>query len=146
MSSNTVTGHGYAGDVNPQQAWEMLAHDNNAVLVDVRTAAEWDFVGVPDLSGIDKEPLLVNWQVYPTMQVHEDFVHELEELGVEKEQPVLFLCRSGVRSKHAAQSATEAGYEICFNVAEGFEGDKDQADHRGRMGGWKHSGLPWRQN
>ena len=136
----------YAGDVSPRRAWEMLSESESVVLVDVRTQAEWDFVGVPDLDRLDKEPLLINWQVYPGMQIHDGFVDELRELGVRKNQSVLFLCRSGVRSRHAAERATEAGYRCCFNVSEGFEGDKDNASHRGRIGGWKQSGLPWRQN
>jgi len=136
----------YAGDVSPNRAWEMLTECVSVVLVDVRTEPEWDFVGVPDLRELDKEPLLINWQVYPSMQIHDGFVEDLRELGVNESQPVLFLCRSGVRSRHAARSATEAGYRHCFNVSEGFEGGKDDASHRGRIGGWKQSGLPWRQN
>ena len=136
----------YAGDVSPAAAWRMLEENDGVVLVDVRTTAEWDYVGVPDLTGLDKAPLLLNWQVYPSMGVYDRFVDELKENGVQADQPVLFLCRSGVRSRHAAQAATRAGFTCCFNVIEGFEGDKDSASHRGRVGGWKHSGLPWRQN
>jgi len=136
----------YAGDVSPHRAWEMLSESKSVVLVDVRTRAEWDFVGVPDLRRLGKEPLLVNWQIYPDMQINDRFVEELRELGVRENQSILFLCRSGVRSRNAAKRATEAGYHRCFNVNEGFEGDKDNASHRGRVGGWKQSGLPWRQS
>ena len=124
----------------------MLESNSEAVLVDVRTTAEWQYVGLADLTTLGKEVWLLNWQVFPAMDVHTGFVDELTARGSKPDQPLLFLCRSGVRSKHAAVAATAAGYSHCYNISEGFEGDKDERAHRGVTGGWKARGLPWIQS
>ncbi len=129
------------GDLTPQQAWKALAEDPAAVLVDVRTRPEWTFVGVPDLSEVGRSVVTVQWSTYPGG--HNDaFLQELA--AVPHEAPVLFLCRSGVRSAAAADAARAAGWERTYNVLEGFEGDLDEDGHRGARG-WRASGLPWRQ-
>lgn len=135
----------YAGDVMPADAWKQLQEDPQAVLVDVRTDAEWRFVGIPDLSPIGKEVRLVEWQSYPGGRPNPDFTSQVAGT-LEKGQPVYFLCRSGARSMAAAIAMTAMGYGPCYNIAQGFEGDKDGQSHRGRVGGWKHAGLPWRQD
>jgi rhodanese-related sulfurtransferase len=144
-SIDVIHGHGYAGDVSPKDAWRLLSENKDAVLVDCRTTAEWSYVGVPDLSQLGKEPVLLQWQVYPTMQVNADFVATLGQNGIGGERPVLFLCRSGVRSKAAAQALTQAGATRCYNISDGFEGPIDRSGHRGTVAGWKQSGLPWQQ-
>src|ERR1700683_3845690 len=115
---------GYAGDVSVIDAYSILEEDQSAVLVDVRTKAEWTYVGAPDLSGIGKETIFVEWQEFPTMKVAADFAPHLQEIlrarGVPATAPVLFLCRSGVRSRAAAIAMTEAGRERCYNIAQGF--------------------------
>ena len=100
----------YAGDVTPEQAWTVLRDEPGAVLVDVRTRAEWSYVGLPDLADLGKEVVLVEWQTYPDGAVNGRFVAELEAAGVPKEAPVYFLCRSGVRSVAAAEAATRGGW------------------------------------
>lgn len=135
----------YAGDISPLQAWEKLASTPEARLVDVRTQAEWQFVGVPDLSGMEQQPLLISWQVFPTMARNEAFAQQLAGQGVEKDTPLLFLCRSGVRSKAAAELMTTLGYTRCWNISDGFEGPLDGSRHRGTQAGWQASGLPWLQ-
>jgi rhodanese-related sulfurtransferase len=135
----------YAGDIMPTQAWDMLAKNPKAVLVDVRTDAEFSYVGNPDLSHLGKQALRVYWKVFPTMNLNPDFVAEVEKSGVAKDTPLLFLCRSGVRSRDAAIAMTAAGFKECYNVAGGFEGDKDATGHRGTINGWKVDGLPWEQ-
>ena len=135
----------YAGDITPERAWEILAGDENAVLVDVRTKPEWSFVGICDLDSLSKKPALIEWQVFPTMVVNESFGESVDSLGAPKDTPLLFLCRSGARSRSAAIAATERGYHACYNVAGGFEGDPDGERHRGRINGWKAAGLPWVQ-
>ena len=135
---------GYAGDLDPQEAWELLATNPDAVLVDVRTDAEWRFVGVPDTSSLNKGALLVEWNTAAGR--NPDFLDELAAHGVTPGAgPVLFLCRSGVRSVAAAQAATAAGIAPAYNITEGFEGPLDDAGHRGGAG-WKATGLPWRQS
>ena len=135
----------YAGDLSSRDAWRLLAEDAGAVLVDVRTRPEWMFVGVPDLSTIGKRTAYLSWQAFPTMEVAGDFVPSLEKSGITRDQTVLFLCRSGARSRAAAIAATKAGYARAFNVGDGFEGPPDAERHRGRIAGWKAAGLPWVQ-
>ena len=136
---------GYAGDVTPATAWKILGEHKNAMLVDVRTRAEWNFVGLPDLASLAKKPVLVEWQVFPSMQPNPEFVSALAGALADKDAPLLFLCRSGARSAAAAKAMTAAGYSRCLNVADGFEGPLDGEAKRGSAGGWKTAGLPWRQ-
>lgn len=135
----------YAGDVSPSDAWGILRDDAAAVLIDCRTEPEWRYVGLPDLSALGKEVLCVCWQVFPDLRLNDGFAEAVAELGVTPERTVLFLCRSGVRSRNAAVALTAAGYRRCLNVADGFEGPHDRERRRGRIGGWKASGLPWSQ-
>lgn len=135
----------HAGDVTPQQAWELLEDEPDAVLVDVRTTAEWTYVGVPDLSEVDKDPVTIEWSRYPDGARNEGFLDQLAAEGIDREAPVLFMCRSGARSAAAATAAAQAGYTRAHNVAGGFEGDLDGQRHRGTTGSWKAAGLPWAQ-
>lgn len=135
----------YAGDITAQQAWERLSSDRRSELIDVRTSAEWSYVGVPDLSQLGKALLRVQWQGYPSMTVNPQFVAELARTGLSKDQTLFFICRSGARSRAAAEAVTALGYQHCYNVADGFEGPRDNEGHRGRLAGWKVTGLPWTQ-
>ncbi|MFI4988004.1 MAG: rhodanese-like domain-containing protein [Alphaproteobacteria bacterium] len=136
----------YAGDVDVRRAWEILKDDPQAVLVDVRTKPECRYVGHPDLKALGREPVFVEWQAYPDLALNQRFADEVAAKGVAKEATLLLLCRSGARSKSAAILLTKLGYRRCYNVADGFEGAKDGAGHRGRDGGWKAAGLPWQQD
>lgn len=136
----------YAGDVQPPEAYQVIVNDPDAVLVDVRTRPELAYVGYPDLSPVGKQIIPIEWQVFPSGRQNPDFVEELAARGVRKDQPVYFICRSGVRSMHAASAATDAGYRSAFNVADGFEGPLGGDGHRGTSAGWKSEGLPWRQS
>ncbi len=135
----------YAGDVSPKQAWDMLSGDPAAGLLDVRTPAEWAYVGLPDMSPLGRQPLLVPWMLFPGMQVNPDFTRQVAETGVDQNAELLIICRSGQRSQSAAMALTAAGFRACYNVACGFEGDKDATHHRGTVNGWKVDGLPWVQ-
>jgi rhodanese-related sulfurtransferase len=132
-------------NVPPVQVWEALNSDPRAQLVDVRTDAEWTFVGLPDLATAGKQTALIQWQVFPSMHVNETFATELAEAGFTPEHHLYFICRSGVRSLAAAEAAQEAGFPHAYNVAEGFEGPLDDTGHRGTVAGWKARALPWRQ-
>ncbi|MCV7302390.1 rhodanese-like domain-containing protein [Mycobacterium barrassiae] len=135
----------YAGDITPEEAWKLLTNDPEAVLVDCRTDAEWRFVGVPDLSSLDREVVYVEWNSSDGKH-NDNFVEELKAAGVTPgERPVVFLCRSGNRSIGAAEAATEAGIAPSYNVLDGFEGHLDEHKHRGGSG-WKAVGLPWKQS
>ena len=133
-------------DVLPRQVWEALRNDPGAALIDVRTDAEWSWVGLPDLGEAGKKPMLISWQLPPKMEVNADFVAQLRTAGLTPDRKLYFLCRSGARSLSAAKTAVAAGFPNSFNVAGGFEGPLDGAGHRGTMSGWKASGLPWRQS
>ncbi|MGE8941703.1 rhodanese-like domain-containing protein [Leptospira interrogans] len=136
-------------DVQVQDVWTRLKEDAGSVLVDVRTRAEWAYVGLPDLSSIGKQPVLIEWQTFPDSRVDLGFAERLtktlDEAGVDRQSELFFICRSGARSKAAAQATTAAGFAACRNVAEGFEGPLDADRHRGRTAGWKAAGLPWAQ-
>ena len=140
-----MSAESYAGDLSVQEAWKLLTDDDSAVLVDVRTRPEWLFVGIPDLSGLGRDPVFCEWQSFPTMQINSEFAAQLRATGVGEDNPILFLCRSGQRSKSAAISMTKQGFSRCYNVAGGFEGPADNERHRGKVGGWKAAGLPWIQ-
>ena len=128
---------GYAGDISPDLAWAWV-QAGDAVMVDVRTDAEREWVGfVPGA-----QPLA--WKQWPGMAVNKDFDAGIQALGADGRKLVL-LCRSGVRSIAAAQRATDLGL-MAYNILEGFEGNPDTQAHRGQTGGWKFRGLPWRQN
>ncbi len=135
----------YAGDISPKEAWDILEKDPKAVLVDVRTHAEWAYVGLPDVSTIGKDLHMISWILFPKGEVNTEFTDDLEDQVPDKDATVLFLCRSGVRSIAAAEAATAAGYGKAYNILTGFEGDKDGDQHRGTVGGWKVEGLPWVQ-
>jgi len=128
----------YAGALRPAEAYELWQQAPGAKLVDVRTQAEWHWVGrIPGAAEIE---ILT----YPGNQPNPAFLAQLEQ-QVEKDVPVMFICRSGARSHNAALLATQAGYGECYNVLEGFEGDKDAQGHRNVKGGWRAAGLPWAQ-
>lgn len=145
----SVSTIGYAGDVAAPYAFAALP--DKAVIVDVRTIAEWNFVGLPALSA--DQLVVCEWQRYPDMQLNPEFTANVTEAVLERssantpdEAPeVYFLCRSGARSRSAAIAMTQAGFPKCFNIINGFEGDPDADGHRGTVNGWKVDGLPWRQ-
>jgi rhodanese-related sulfurtransferase len=140
---------GYGGDLDPRQSWELLSREPEAQLVDVRTEAEWTFVGVPDLSGLSKRVLCCEWQRYPAganSAFVDEMTEQLKQTNYRKGAPLLFLCRSGARSRAAAIAATAAGYGPCLNIQDGFEGALDAGRHRGAAAGWKAMGLPWFQS
>ncbi|TWE12423.1 rhodanese-like domain-containing protein [Rudaeicoccus suwonensis] len=133
----------YAGDVTPEQAYDALRDDPDAVLIDVRTRAEWTYVGVPDLTALNKQVVCIEWLDFPDGQVNPDFVDQVRSMCPGSGAAYL-LCRSGVRSVAAAEALTAAGVPAVYNVLEGFEGGLDEHGHRA-VSGWKVAGLPWRQ-
>ena len=130
-------GLGYAGALLPAEAAELMKQ--GAILVDVRTRPELAYVGrIPRAAAVE-------WPTWPGGQPNPEFIGELAAIAP-KDKPVMFLCRSGARSHAAADAAARAGWQEAYNVLEGFEGDKDEAQHRGNLGGWKKAGLPWIQS
>ena len=135
--------------ITVEEAWSRLQSDAGSILIDVRTAGEWAFVGVPDLSSIGKRPVLVEWQTFPDSRPNAAFIDRVTDalvaIGASKDSELLFICRSGSRSLRAARAMASVGYTRCRNVADGFEGPLDPERHRGRLAGWKAKGLPWVQ-
>lgn len=137
-------------NITAEEAYARLRQEAAAQLIDVRTQAEWAFVGIPDLSEAEREPILIEWQAYPSMSLSPDFIpvlrDALERRGHGADAPLFFLCRSGGRSAAAARAAAQAGLGRCYNIVDGFEGPSDSSRHRGRVAGWKASDLPWVQS
>ncbi|SMF13605.1 Rhodanese-related sulfurtransferase [Tistlia consotensis] len=141
----TAASADYAGDLDSRAAHELLAREPEALLVDVRSAPEWDFVGRPDPEALGGRVVFVSWKRWPGMASNERFLQEVAAAGVLPERPLLLLCRSGQRSRDAAVALTRAGFGPCWNIADGFEGPKDEAGHRNTLSGWRAAGLPWIQ-
>ena len=138
----------YAGDLDPRKAWELLSREAEAQLLDVRSEAEWNFVGVPYLQSQSRQTLFCEWQRFPAApnpRFVQDVEAALKTSNYRKGAPLLFICRSGGRSRAAAIAMTAAGYGPCFNISDGFEGGLDEERHRGTAAGWKALGLPWIQ-
>jgi len=130
----------YRGAVTPQEALALIEGNAAVKLVDVRTRAERDWVGIVQIPA--GQHLAVQWNLYPEGKPNALFLEQLKEVA-NPDDILLFLCRSGVRSKHAAKLATDHGFSQCFDILEGFEGNKDAAGHRKTVEGWCKAGLPW---
>ena len=135
----------YAGDVKPADAWQQLQALPNAILVDVRTAPEWHFNGAPNLAALGKEAYKISWKLYPGMEANLQFTDMVRNVAPATDTPIYFICRTGGRSREAAIAMTTSGYTQCYNVSDGFEGDRNHQGQRGTVTGWKASGLPWEQ-
>lgn len=130
----------YAGALTPAEAYALLRMDPDIKLIDVRTQAEREWVGKVAIA--EAQHGAVQWSTWPGGVPNPDFMAQLQQQA-RPDQVLLFLCRSGVRSRHAAKLATEHGFTQCFDILQGFEGDKDGAGHRKMVGGWCQAGLPW---
>jgi rhodanese-related sulfurtransferase len=137
------------GQLSSADAWARLSSNPSAMLVDVRTRAEWAFVGVPDISSLGRQCVFAEWQSFPDNRIDPAFpdrvTSALVAVGADHDTEVLFICRSGGRSQLAAETMASAGYTRCRNVSDGFEGPLDGNRRRGLMAGWKSAGLPWLQ-
>ncbi|MGP1676010.1 MAG: rhodanese-like domain-containing protein [Giesbergeria sp.] len=128
----------YAGALLPAEAHTLMQSLPDAKLVDIRSRAELEWVG--EIPG----SVAIEWNRWPGGSRNLDFIAEFEAL-IDKSSTVMLLCRSGVRSHHAAIALTRQGYDHAFNVLQGFEGDKDPSGQRNSLGGWRAAALPWKQ-
>lgn len=133
---------GYAGELKSSEVWRYLSENQTGFVVDVRTEAEWQNVGVIDLSALNHKAIYISWRFFPDMQLNPAFVSDLMGAVDKRDVPLFFLCRSGARSYEAATIMAEQGYPYCFNIAGGFEAVDDG---KGHVNGWKAEGLPWSQ-
>ena len=128
-------------DISAREACDILRRDPQAALLDVRTMAEWDYVGVPLVTRYFQ----VEWRIYPDMTINPDFLAEVEALDLPKEGPILVMCRTGIRSREAGAFLLQNGYAACYNIVDGFEGDRNRFGQRRSVNGWIAEGLPWIQ-
>ena len=126
-------------NLSPKQSWELMQANPGAVLIDVRTKMEHDFVGRP-LNAVH-----VPWKEAPDWQINPEFIEQVKQAVSDVTNPVLLLCRSGKRSLEAADVLQEAGFKHLVNILDGFDGDLDENKHRGNLGGWRFCQLPWEQ-
>ena len=132
-------------NISSQECFEKLSIEVNSQLIDVRTKPEWTYVGVPDLSSINKKVIFVSWQVYPEMGTNKFFENQILETNIKKDDNLYFICRSGNRSNNAAEFLTSRGFSNCFNVIDGFEGKLNHDQQRALIDGWQFNNLPWKQ-
>ena len=131
--------------ISSKQCFERLSEESSSYLVDVRTKPEWLFVGLPDLQSLNKQTICVSWHMYPKMEINENFKSEILESGINKQDTIFLICRSGNRSCDAAEFLASRGFTNCFNVIDGFEGENDPTHQRSTINGWKYFKLPWKQ-
>ena len=132
-------------NIDSRQCFEKLSKEAVSYLVDVRTKPEWLFVGVPDLQSLQKKTICVSWHVYPNMEININFETEILESGINKQDTIFLICRSGQRSSDAAKFLASHGFINCCNVADGFEGKIGPDHQRSTVNGWKYCKLPWKQ-
>ena len=132
-------------NTSSRECFEKLSIEVNSQLIDVRTKPEWIYVGVPDLSSINKKVIFVSWQVYPEMGTNKFFENQILESNIKKDNNLYFICRSGNRSNNAAEFLASRGFSNCFNVIDGFEGKLNHEHQRASIDGWQFNNLPWKQ-
>jgi len=132
-------------NISSQECFEKLSIEVYSHLIDVRTKPEWVYVGVPDLSLINKKVIFISWQVYPKMEINKFFENQILELNIKKDSNLYFMCRSGNRSYSAAEFLVSRGFSNCFNVIDGFEGKLNHERQRALIDGWQFNNLPWKQ-
>ena len=132
-------------NISSQECFEKLSIEVHSQLIDVRTKPEWVYVGVPDLSSINKNVIFISWQVYPEMETNKFFENQILESNIKKNDNLYFICRSGNRSYNAAEFLTSRGFSNCINVIDGFEGKLNHKHQRALIDGWQFNNLPWKQ-
>jgi len=137
--------HSNVESISSIECFNKLFQISNSYLIDVRTRHEWEFVGVPDLSSLNKTTLFISWHKYPEMNINNSFEAQVVATNIKKHETIFLICRSGTRSFYAANHLLSCGYKRSFNVSDGFEGDKDNLNQRSNINGWKYNNLPWKQ-
>ena len=132
-------------EINSYDCFAILKKNKHSHLIDVRTKPEWEFVGIPDLTSINRQTIFISWQLYPDMKINYGFGKEILRSKSKQEDTIFAICRSGNRSHEAAQYLSKLGYRKIYNVSDGFEGNKDLGNHRSKLNGWKYNKLPWKQ-
>ena len=132
-------------NITSVECYNKLSEISNSYLIDVRTKPEWELIGVPDLSSLNKKTIFIAWNEYPEMNINKNFIDQVAGVNIEKNDNIFLLCRSGRRSFYAAMYLVSCGYKHSYNVSDGFEGDKNELNQRSTINGWKYNDLPWQQ-
>ena len=127
------------------ECFNKLSEISNSYLIDIRTKPEWEFIGVPDLSSLNKKTIFISWHMHPEMKINSLFENQITESNIKKNDNLFLICRSGNRSSNAAEFLTSRGFTHCFNVKDGFEGEIGSNHQRSTINGWKYCKLPWKQ-
>lgn len=131
--------------VTSVECFNQLSKISNSYLIDVRTKPEWELIGIPNLFSINKKTTLISWNEYPQMKINSFFENQVIESNIKKIDKIFIICRSGSRSFYAAKFLAHRGYKHCYNVSDGFEGNKNNLNQRSTINGWKFNNLPWKQ-
>ena len=143
--------------VTAKEAYAMLEQDPKAVLVDVRDPVEIKFTGFATPTKIHVPWLLTDtsrlnadqqsWPMQPNPQFDQQLLSRLQQLGVQKDDAIILICRSGAtRSAPAVDRLAGYGYHNVWSVTDGFEGNTlPEGPSKGvrALDGWRNSGLPW---
>ena len=132
-------------NITSVECFRKLSKISNSYLIDVRTTPEWEFTGVPDLSSLSKKTIFISWHLYPEMKINSFFENQISKSNINKNDKLFLICRSGKRSFQAAKFLSLSGYNHCYNVIDGFEGDKNTLSQRSTINGWKYNNLCWKQ-
>ena len=132
-------------NITSVECFNRLSEISNSYLIDIRTKPEWELIGVPDLSSLNKKTILIAWHEYLEMNINKNFENQVAGMNIEKNDNIFLICRSGTRSFHAAKHLASYGYNHCYNVSDGFEGYKNSLNQRSTINGWKCNKLPWKQ-
>ena len=127
------------------ECFNKLSEISNSYLIDVRTKPEWEFIGIPSLSSINKKTIFISWHVYPQMKINSFFENQISKSNINKNDKLFLICRSGNRSFHSSKFLALCDYKYCYNVIDGFEGVKNTLSQRSTINGWKYNNLPWKQ-
>ena len=132
-------------NINSIECFNTLSKISNSYLIDTRTKPEWEFIGAPDLSSLNKKTVFISWLIYPEMKINSLFENQIIKSNIKKNDKLFLICRSGNRSSDAVEFLTSRGFTNCFNVKDGFEGEIGPNHQRSTVNGWKYSKLPWKQ-
>ncbi len=137
-------------DVIPSDAYALATSNAGYYILDVRTVAEWQWVGHPGINkagegaALTGKVLNISYEVSKKGQMilNDHFLKDVQDVFQDTSNVVLItMCRSGSRSKAAATVLEAAGYNV-LNMVTGFEGSADTNGYR-TVNAWKVEGLPY---
>lgn len=140
-------------EITPLETYAMIKKDPAHIkIVDVRTRAEYQFIGHPE--GAYLVPLKFFSNTFKKkgylLVDNTSFSDDIMKRFDPKADKLFFLCRSGTRAAIALNAVVKAGWSAdrVYVILGGFEGgklkDKNSVFNGQRSGGgWRNEGLPW---